>query len=86
VQVSLDAGGRPWYQGPLPVKFYDHFLRSFADHARITLHVRVLRGRDRHHVVEATFKALGLALRDALRPSQAVFSTKGRVRIRRESD
>lgn len=81
VQVVLDIGGRPYYQGPLPSNMYDHFLRSFADNARTTLHVRVLRGRDRHHVVEAAFKALGLALRDALADSGAVFSTKGSVRL-----
>jgi imidazoleglycerol-phosphate dehydratase len=58
-------------------------MRSFADNARITLHVQVLRGRDRHHVVEAAFKALGLSLRQAVRESDAVFSTKGSVRIQR---
>ena len=41
--------------------------------------MRVLRGHDRHHVVEAAFKALGLALRDALTEGGAVFSTKGAV-------
>jgi len=85
VQVAIDCGGRPWYQGPLPVRLYDHFLRSFADHARITVHLHVMRGRDRHHTVEAAFKALGLALREALSESAAVFSTKGSVRIRRDS-
>ena len=39
----------------------------------------MLRGRDRHHIVEAAFKALGLALRDAFVDSGAVFSTKGGV-------
>jgi len=43
-------------------------------------HVRVLRGDDRHHIVEAAFKALGMALRDALVDSGTVFSTKGAVR------
>jgi imidazoleglycerol-phosphate dehydratase len=43
------------------------------------VHVRVLRGRDRHHVVEAAFKALGLALRQALVEGSDVFSTKGAV-------
>ena len=62
---STSAGVR-YYQGPLPSSLYDHWMRSFSDHARLTLHLRVLRGRDRHHVVEAAFKALGLALRDAL--------------------
>jgi imidazoleglycerol-phosphate dehydratase len=81
VHVALDLGGRPFYAGPLPSSLYDHFLRSFADHAKATLHVRVLRGTDRHHVVEAAFKALGLALRDALADSGGVFSTKGSVRL-----
>jgi len=81
VHVSVDIGGRPWYEGPLPSGLYDHWMRSFADNARATLHVRVIRGRDRHHVVEAAFKALGLALRDALVESGAVFSTKGAVSL-----
>lgn len=81
VQVVLDIGGRPFYQGPLPSKMYDHFMRSFADNAKTTLHIRVLRGTDRHHIVEAAVKALGLALRDALTDSGAVFSTKGAVQL-----
>lgn len=81
VQVALDLGGRPYYRGPLPSSLYDHWMRSFSDHARITLHVRVIRGRDRHHVVEAAFKALGLALRQALVEGDAVFSTKGAVAL-----
>jgi imidazoleglycerol-phosphate dehydratase len=80
VQVALDLGGRPYYRGPLPSTLYDHWMRSFSDSARATLHVRVLRGRDRHHIVEAAFKALGLALREALVETDAVFSTKGKVR------
>ena len=81
VHVSVDVGGRPWYEGPLPSGLYDHWMRSFADNARATLHVRVIRGKDRHHIVEAAFKALGLALRDALVESGAVFSTKGSVAL-----
>jgi len=80
VHVSLDTGGRPYYRGALPSGLYDHWMRSFADHAKSTLHVRVLRGRDRHHIIEAAFKALGLALRDALVDTGgAIFSTKGAV-------
>lgn len=81
VQVALDLGGRPYYRGPLPSNIYDHFMRSLADNARATLHIRVLRGKDRHHVVEAAFKALGLALREALSETGAVFSTKGVVQL-----
>lgn len=83
VLVVLDAGGRPWYQGPLPSTMYDHFMRSLSDASRMTLHIRVLRGTDRHHVVEAAFKALGMALRQALATTggDGVFSTKGRVML-----
>lgn len=77
VQCVVDLGGRPFYRGPLPSTLYDHWMRSFSDNARATIHLRVIRGTDRHHVVEAAFKALGLALRDALRETGAVFSTKG---------
>jgi len=84
VHVSVDVGGRPYYSGRLPSSMYDHWMRSFTDNAKATLHVRVLRGRDRHHVVEAGFKALGLALRDALAESGAVFSTKGAVSLASE--
>ncbi|MFL5578399.1 MAG: imidazoleglycerol-phosphate dehydratase [Gemmatimonadaceae bacterium] len=79
VHVAVDLGGRPYYRGPLPSRLYDHWMRSFSDNAKATLHVRVLRGRDRHHVVEAAFKALGLALREALAEHGAPFSTKGSV-------
>ena len=79
VQCALDAGGRPYYRGPLPSSLYDHFMRSLADNARFTIHLRVLRGRDRHHIVEAGFKALGFALRQAVMETGAVFSTKGSV-------
>lgn len=81
VQAALDVGGRFYYEGPVPSPLYDHFLRSLAEHAGMTLHVRVLRGSDRHHVVEAAVKAVGLALRDALRPEGTVFSTKGAVDV-----
>ena len=80
VEVALDFGGRAFYRGPLPSSLYDHWMRSFATEAGLTLHVKVRRGRDRHHVVEAGFKALGLALRDALAPAEAMGSTKGAVR------
>ena len=80
VEVAVDLGGRPYYHGPLPSSLYDHWFRSFTDHARATVHVHVTRGRDRHHVVEAAFKALGMALHDALIDSGVVFSTKGAVR------
>jgi imidazoleglycerol-phosphate dehydratase len=81
VHVAIDLGGRPYHQGPLPSDLYEHWFRSFSDNALATLHVRVIRGRDRHHVVEAAFKALGASLGQALVADSAsgVFSTKGIV-------
>jgi imidazoleglycerol-phosphate dehydratase len=81
VQAAVDVGGRCYYRGRLPSEIYGHWMRSFAAAALITLHLRVLRGRDRHHVVEAAFKALGLALRDALADGGAPLSTKGTVAL-----
>lgn len=79
VQVVLDAGGRPHFEGELPSGLYEHFFRSLALNADWTVHVRVLRGRDRHHVVEAAFKALGMAVGQARADDGVVFSTKGAV-------
>ena len=84
VHAAIDLGGRPYYAGRLPSSLYDHWMRSFADNAGATLHLRVLRGRDRHHVVEAAFKALGMAIREALVEGDVVFSTKGAVEWGRE--
>lgn len=81
VEAAVDVGGRAYYVGRLPSRLYEHFLRSFTMNLGATLHVKVLRGRDRHHIVEAAIKATGLALRQALREGSAVFSTKGSVSI-----
>ncbi|MBB5233251.1 imidazoleglycerol-phosphate dehydratase HisB [Deinococcus budaensis] len=54
------------------------FLRGFCNHAGVTLHVRLLAGREAHHVIEAVVKALARALRDAVRvTSEELASTKG---------
>jgi imidazoleglycerol-phosphate dehydratase len=80
VRAALDLGGRAWYEGELPSPLYEHFLQSLSVNLGATLHVVVDRGRDRHHVVEAAVKATGLALRQALRKGDTVFSTKGSVK------
>jgi imidazoleglycerol-phosphate dehydratase len=77
VHCAIDLGGRAYYAGRLPSSLYQHWMRSFAENARATLHLRVLRGRDRHHIIEASFKALGLALRDAFADTGSIRSTKG---------
>jgi imidazoleglycerol-phosphate dehydratase len=81
VQACIDVAGRFYYRGPLRNKLYEHVMRSFCEHAKVTLHLRILRGKDSHHVTEAAFKALGMALRDAMVDSGVVFSTKGTVAL-----
>lgn len=64
--------------GTLSCENISHMLTSFATSARITLHVDVLRGDNDHHRAESAFKALALALRQAVsRSSKGQASTKG---------
>lgn len=83
VTVSVDLVDRPYCQVELPDEMLEHFLRSFAMEARITLHNLVHRGKNFHHVNEACFKALGMALHQATRPAASLKSTKGKVRWKR---
>jgi imidazoleglycerol-phosphate dehydratase len=93
-QAVVDVSGRPYcvHTGESEGQVYAiiggdfigsltrHVLETLAHHAAIALHVRVLSGRDPHHVVEAQFKALARALRSAVAvdPRQGgVPSTKG---------
>lgn len=82
-EAAVDLGGRPFYVGRTPAKLYTHFLHSFATNLSATLHVRIVRGQDKHHMVEAAIKAVGLALRQALTEGDQVFSTKGSVALER---
>jgi imidazoleglycerol-phosphate dehydratase len=90
VQAAVDLSGRPYcvHDEPPMVELigtYDtsltqHIFESFTAAAAIALHVRVLSGRNAHHVVEAQFKAVARSLRDAvaLDPrSGGIPSTKG---------
>jgi imidazoleglycerol-phosphate dehydratase len=80
VTVSVDLVDRPYCQVDLPDEMLEHFFRSLALEARITLHNLVHRGKNFHHINEATFKAFGMALHQATRPSGELQSTKGKVR------
>ncbi|HOE52568.1 MAG TPA: imidazoleglycerol-phosphate dehydratase [Methanomassiliicoccales archaeon] len=84
VQVAVDIIERPYADVDCPNALYAHFLRSFAMSSGITLHVMVLRGYDEHHIVEASFKALGKALRAAVRPRRSELSTKDRPKVSTE--
>lgn len=71
LDVYGDAGGMTHYH-------LREFLRGFCNHAGATLHVRLLAGREAHHVIEAVMKAFARALRDAVRvTSDQLPSTKG---------
>lgn len=89
VQVAVDLSGRPFLVHEEPdivelIGSYDtsltkHIFESIVASAQICLHVRVLSGRNAHHIVEAQFKATARALRDAVRQDgvAGVPSTKG---------
>ncbi|CAB4983469.1 MAG: imidazoleglycerol-phosphate dehydratase HisB [Actinobacteria bacterium] len=88
VQVALDLSGRPFiaydvdpiseWIGTFDPQLAEEFWRAFAFAAGITLHVRSLEGRNGHHVIEASFKAVARALRDAVRiEGTGIPSTKG---------
>jgi imidazoleglycerol-phosphate dehydratase len=90
VLVALDLSGRPYFAyegGPVgeAVAGFDaglvaEFFRAVVNHARITMHVRVLSGGDLHHTIEAVFKAFGKALRQAVTAdprATGIPSTKG---------
>jgi len=82
VQVAVDLIDRPYVEVELPDIMYEHFVRSFSSELRATVHSKVIRGRDAHHIVEATFKALGLAVKDAMAPASSALSTKASVEWR----
>jgi imidazoleglycerol-phosphate dehydratase len=91
VECALDLSGRPYLNyalepGPKRIKDFEvqlleEFARAFCDRARLTLHLSQEAGKNGHHILEAAFKALGLALRQACeadpRRKGAVASTKG---------
>lgn len=87
-RVVLDISNRPYlvYEAEMPqsrIGGYDaclteEFMRAFAMNSGITLHINALYGRNAHHITEAIFKALGLALKQAVRvEGDRVVSTKG---------
>jgi imidazoleglycerol-phosphate dehydratase / histidinol-phosphatase len=90
VEAAVDLSGRPCLVfegrfcrervGELPTEMVPHFFESFAQSLRCGLHLTIRRGRNEHHKIEATFKAVGRCLRQAFRLSpheRGVPSTKG---------
>jgi imidazoleglycerol-phosphate dehydratase len=91
IQVALDLSARPYlvYEvdakakeiGSFDTRLAEEFLRAFAQASGATIHVRMISGKNPHHIVEATFKALAQALRKACARTggAGVPSTKGKL-------
>ncbi|MHB1444836.1 MAG: imidazoleglycerol-phosphate dehydratase HisB [Acidimicrobiales bacterium] len=92
VDVALDLSGRAYlvYEVEFPLdavalgapafepQLAEEFWRAFVTAAALTLHIRMRAGRNTHHILEASFKGVARALRDAVRvEGTAVPSTKG---------
>lgn len=75
--ASVDLGLRRERLGEVSCENLTHFFISLAMAMRCTLHVDVLKGENDHHRAESAFKALALALREAITPSTRLASTKG---------
>jgi imidazoleglycerol-phosphate dehydratase len=88
--VSLDISGRPYlyFEAELPTQkvgtfdteLVEEFFRAFVNHAGVTLHIRLLHGKNSHHIIESIFKGFGRALNRATRINErirGVRSTKG---------
>ncbi len=82
VMTSLDIVDRPYAEVDCPDQLYHHFFRSFAMSAGLTLHIMVIRGYDDHHIIEAGFKSMGIALKEALRRRDSELSTKDKVEVK----
>ena len=90
-RVVPDLSGRPGLEyhvefprarvGDFDVDLFHEFFQGFANHAKVTMHIDALRGRNAHHIIETIYKAFGRALRMAVehdpRMVGAMPSTKG---------
>jgi len=93
LEVAVDLSGRPFLHYEVPLRedvlplgtppfdpqLAEEFWRAFATAAGLTLHIRMRYGRNVHHIIEASFKGVARALRDAARIEDrgGVPSTKG---------
>jgi imidazoleglycerol-phosphate dehydratase len=89
-QVTVDLSGRPYlvYQVDLPSRMiksldlglFEDFFQAFVNHGGLNLHIKLLYGRNPHHILESIFKGLAKALEQATRLDpriSGVLSTKG---------
>lgn len=87
--IALDLSGRPFLSYDVPFSprrtgfdfdLVQEFMAALATNARMTLHIRMIKGRNNHHIAEALFKGLGRALAQAVavdRRQAGIPSTKG---------
>lgn len=88
VRASLDLCGRPYFRtnlekglgkiGSFDIDNCTHFFRSFSDEVKMNLHLDLLEGYDRHHIIEASYKAISRSLKQAIKVTgNQIPSTKG---------
>lgn len=89
VEVLIDLSGRPYIHYDVPMEgsigsfdaeLIEEFFRALVLNAKITAHITIKRGTNKHHIAEAAFKAFAVALRDALKTNERMVqipSTKG---------
>ncbi len=76
LDFDIDIDGKV---GEFDCELVEEFFRAFAFNSGITLHLQKQKGKNKHHIIEATFKSFALALRRALRKDEklGILSTKG---------
>ena len=88
--VSMDLSNRPYLYydipfsapkvGDMETEMFEEFFRAVSSNARMTLHIKLIHGKNNHHIIEAVFKAFARALREAVTIDpeiKGVLSTKG---------
>lgn len=90
IQISLDISGRPLLifnvpmvkgrEGSFEIEDTKEFLRGFVNHLGLTLHINFIYGDNLHHINEAIFKGLGIAIKEAIKiEGGQIPSTKGKI-------
>ena len=81
VSCDLDLSNRPFivYEvdvrgkiGSFDSELVEEFFRAFVSNAKITAHIIALRGKNKHHIIEAAFKSLGVAIRRATQKNERI--------------
>ncbi|NLK72271.1 MAG: imidazoleglycerol-phosphate dehydratase HisB [Clostridiales bacterium] len=90
VQASIDISGRAYLVfnadfpkdkvGDMDTELFEEFFRALVNHAKITLHVNLMYGKNTHHIIEAIFKCIGRIIKEASQiEGNEILSTKGLI-------